>query len=447
MRALCTDLCRNSDDDADFDDFEQAPAIASSSDSGSAKRKRSEPAAKPSNPAQATSPQPSKRQPQASPASSGDEADSTGGDDAESTAKRMKVEQQATSDSDKDSGVRLLQCVDLTGLSCIVQEEESGKLPARKRKADDGDEEPTFGKFTCPVRPLSLCLFNVLGLLSCVHLSWLELILSSQHPGCEETFTSGFSLKRHQKKHSGQPCCLFLLDRSLAGFRPFKCEHPGCGRAFAEKRAPFSGTRELTRASVLSCARILAVAKPSRIAQTYATCLSAYRDLALQVSRHELTHDGARPFACPHQGCGRAFARRSILQNHIITTHSGAAAPANRSADSQAADAVAGEEAAAAPADTDNDSSTMLHLRVSGHGTVVLSASLSSQPAAAQPESSNAASIAAAGPSPVGEAGPPVGAGSGSGSHPQPAQQHAPARARSGDSESPRKKPRKQTKQ
>jgi len=77
---------------------------------------------------------------------------------------------------------------------------------------------------------------------------------------CLETFSTRFSLKRHQKKHTGE--------------RPFKCKFQSCGRAFAEKST---------------------------------------------LKRHMRTHTGEKPFRCVHPGCEKTFADRTNVRRHLLT--------------------------------------------------------------------------------------------------------------------------------
>lgn len=77
----------------------------------------------------------------------------------------------------------------------------------------DGDSRKRkrfYSALTCPV-----CLSLVLSASLC-----LTLALCVQTCG-SSNFASRFSLERHMKVHTGE--------------RPHKCQHPGCGMAFAEK--------------------------------------------------------------------------------------------------------------------------------------------------------------------------------------------------------------------
>lgn len=78
--------------------------------------------------------------------------------------------------------------------------------------------------------------------------------------------------------------------------RPYECDHPGCGKAFALASALTIHKRALKTLED----------SPRRVADPLVPPATG-------------THSGDRPFLCPHPGCNAAFAESSNLSKHIRT--------------------------------------------------------------------------------------------------------------------------------
>lgn len=93
--------------------------------------------------------------------------------------------------------------------------------------------------------------------------------------------------------------------------RPYECDHPGCGKAFALASA-------LTIHKRTSSARVLSffslslaksLGKPGDILDT--------DYLTPPHGTPTGTHTGSRPFTCPFPGCSAAFSESSNLSKHL----------------------------------------------------------------------------------------------------------------------------------
>uniref|UniRef100_A0A6I8PQ57 Zinc finger protein 143 n=1 Tax=Ornithorhynchus anatinus TaxID=9258 RepID=A0A6I8PQ57_ORNAN len=96
-------------------------------------------------------------------------------------------------------------------------------------------------------------------------------------------------------------------ERSHTGDRPYQCEHPGCGKAFA------------TGYGLKSHVRTHTGEKPYRCSED--NCTKSFKTSG-DLQKHIRTHTGERPFKCPYEGCGRSFTTSNIRKVHI-RTHTG----------------------------------------------------------------------------------------------------------------------------
>ncbi|GAB5370859.1 hypothetical protein AAMO2058_001529400 [Amorphochlora amoebiformis] len=107
--------------------------------------------------------------------------------------------------------------------------------------------------------------------------------------GCQDAFSTRFSLKRHMKKHTGE--------------RPFECPYK-CGKSFAEKSTLTRHVRVHTGKRPYVC--------------KFPGCEKSFADRT-NIKRHELLHTGKRPYRCCY--CARGFFYPKQVIKHISELH------------------------------------------------------------------------------------------------------------------------------
>ncbi|EIW66520.1 hypothetical protein TREMEDRAFT_72363 [Tremella mesenterica DSM 1558] len=104
---------------------------------------------------------------------------------------------------------------------------------------------------------------------------------------CDQAFSEPAPLVAHMRRHAKE--------------KPFRCEHPGCGKIFA------------IASSLIIHMRTHSGDKP---------CICPYCDKrfveASNLTKHIRTHTGEKPFHCPHPSCGKRFARPDQMKRHMI---------------------------------------------------------------------------------------------------------------------------------
>ena len=114
------------------------------------------------------------------------------------------------------------------------------------------------------------------------------------HPGCGRTF----SFPAHLRSH---------IQQIHISFRPCKCEFPSCGKRFYTPQHLNVHRRVHTGERPFVC--------------PYTDCSKAFTT-AGNLKNHIRTHTGERPYACKFEGCSKRFAEMSSLKKHELT-HTG----------------------------------------------------------------------------------------------------------------------------
>lgn len=114
------------------------------------------------------------------------------------------------------------------------------------------------------------------------------------HPGCGRSF----SFPAHLRSH---------IQQIHISYRPCKCEFPGCGKRFYTPQHLNVHRRVHTGERPFVC--------------PYSECSKAFTT-AGNLKNHIRTHTGERPYACKFEGCSKRFAEMSSLKKHELT-HTG----------------------------------------------------------------------------------------------------------------------------
>ena len=114
------------------------------------------------------------------------------------------------------------------------------------------------------------------------------------HPGCGRSF----SFPAHLRSH---------IQQIHISYRPCKCEFPGCGKRFYTPQHLNVHRRVHTGERPFVC--------------PYTECGKAFTT-AGNLKNHIRTHTGERPYICKFEGCTKRFAEMSSLKKHELT-HTG----------------------------------------------------------------------------------------------------------------------------
>ncbi|KAI0051033.1 hypothetical protein FA95DRAFT_1580930 [Auriscalpium vulgare] len=103
---------------------------------------------------------------------------------------------------------------------------------------------------------------------------------------CKQYFSEAATLQQHTRRHTQE--------------KPYLCDFPGCGKAFAIAGALTIHKRTHNGLKPFKC--------------TY--CERAFSESS-NLSKHLRTHTGVRPYNCPDAGCSKAFSRPDQLTRHM----------------------------------------------------------------------------------------------------------------------------------
>ncbi|WRT63946.1 uncharacterized protein IL334_000873 [Kwoniella shivajii] len=134
---------------------------------------------------------------------------------------------------------------------------------------------------------------------------------------CDQAFSEAAPLSAHMRRHAQQ--------------KPFKCEHPGCGKTFAVSSSltihmrthngekpyicPHCG-RGFVEASNLT--KHIRTRKFAKLVSYMGTRESSDVEPLFMLTTPSFADTGERPFACAHPGCGKKFSRPDQLKRHMI---------------------------------------------------------------------------------------------------------------------------------
>ncbi|KAJ7449558.1 hypothetical protein FB451DRAFT_748154 [Mycena latifolia] len=119
---------------------------------------------------------------------------------------------------------------------------------------------------------------------------------------CLQNFSEAATLQQHMRRHTQESQWIFTDSRRLFLMvlpEPYLCDYPGCGKSFAITGALTIHKRTHNGHRPFKCPH----------------CDKAFSESS-NLSKHLRTHTGAKPYTCTEPDCNKSFARADQLTRH-----------------------------------------------------------------------------------------------------------------------------------